>query len=345
MTGRLTPNVFESEPEVWTPGSTILEPGRNGSDPQSSIDLDPTRSGAQCSDVGVEHFAGPTNLSAVSIASPSGQHLFDELRVLAECFEDAQQVRIGMENRLRSGSVPADLATRIVTGARDTEHELAKGMRRAFKRAAPEIHEWTKNTVGLGEHLMARLLGAIGHPVHAYPHHWEGEGSARVLVADPPFERNVAKLWAYCGHGDPSRRRAKGMTQNDALALGSPRAKLIVHLLAESAMKCVGTAVEDPQPRDSSPSDLCAGVSEAAVDAQSSPDRRHHHPDDESRIKSQPKARPTRRRSPYRDVYEIARAKYDGRDDWAPAHQHAAALRLVGKSILRDLWVVARGGS
>jgi len=244
------------------------------------------------------------------VLAPEG---FDALGVFAASFQDAQDVRIRIENRLRSGTIPPDLAKSILDEQRRVEKMIGLAMRRQFRRCAPDIYAWVKATPGIGEHLMARLLGTIGHPVIATPHHWEEAGHSigdaqnrtagpsRVLVADPPYLRNVAKLWAYCGHGDPARRKAKGMTAEQALALGSPQAKKIVHLLAETAMKCAGT----PPVR-------------------MSPDAR--------RLRG-------RRRSPYRDVYETARARYAEREGWTLGHQHAAALRLVGKEILRDLWI------
>lgn len=91
--------------------------------------------------------------------------------------------------------------------------------------------------LGLGEHLVARLLGHLGDPVVATPHRWEGDGEKRQLLADDPFERNVAKLWAYCGHGDPARKKTKGMTKEEAFGLGSPACKMIVHLLAEACVR------------------------------------------------------------------------------------------------------------
>lgn len=241
---------------------------------------------------------------AISVPQPTIRALggFDELRVLAESFQDAQDVRIRIENRLRSGTIPPDLAKSILEEQRRVENMIDKAMRKAFRRVAPDVYQWVKDTPGLGDKLMARLLGTIGHPVIATPHHWEGEGSKRKLVADPPFMRNVAKLWAYCGHGDPARKRRKGMTVDDAFALGNPQAKKLVYLIAQRAMMCTGTPAGHP----------CT-------------DARHCG---------------ARRRSPYRDSYDMARAKYADRG-WTLGHQQAAALRLVGKEILRDLWVVS----
>jgi hypothetical protein len=193
-----------------------------------------------------------------------------------------------------------------------TEHECSLMLARCYRRVVPAaIRQWQQDTPGIGEALLARLLGHLGHPVLAMPHHWQGKGTDRQLVADVPCERTVSQLWQYCGHGDPARRIAKGMSAEDLAAIGSPRLKMLVHLNAEACMKCVGTTRS--------------------------------------------------RRSPYRDVYEARRLVTADRvhaapcvrcgpsgrpaaegSPWSAAHQHADALRIVGKEILRDLWRVSR---
>lgn len=50
-----------------------------------------------------------------------------------------------------------------------------------------------------------------------------------------------------------------------------------------------------------------------------------------------------RKRSPYRDVYDTARAKVEGREDWSDGHKHNHAVRLTAKAILKDLWLVQHG--
>lgn len=221
---------------------------------------------------------------------------FTALRIFSEMFDDVQKARIACANRAERGLVDEALYLPQLDALAIAEKEMGKAMRAEYRRAVHDpIRQWQKNTVGIGEHLLARLLGAIGHPVHAQPHHWERAPTVtdvdskdvgkRVLIADPPFDRTVAQLWAYCGHGDPTRKRRVGMSWEDGARLGSPRAKMIVHLLAESCMKQMS--------------------------------------------------------SPYRPIYEKARLEYDTREGWTKAHQHAAALRLVGKEILRDLWQVS----
>lgn len=211
---------------------------------------------------------------------------FTTLRIWAESFDDAQRARISCANRMLRGGVPPEMFAPQLEALLRAEHEIGKAMRKSYKLAAPaSVVAWQKGSLGIGDHLLARLLGTVGHPVIATPYHWEGEGDKRTLVADLPFERTVSQLWAYCGVGDPTRKRRKGMSADDAMALGSPRAKMLVRLIAEGSMKARGE---------------------------------------------------------HRPVYDLGRAKYADREGWTLGHQHAAALRLTGKAILRDLWLAAR---
>lgn len=250
---------------------------------------------------------------------------YPTLRSASEIFEDVQRTRIAVENRIRTAPIDVELIRSHLEGLHHTEHQLALYMRRVMRKIAPEITAWQKETPGVGEHLLARLLGQIGHPVTTTVHAWEGTGTDRTLVAVGTKRRRVSDLWSYCGHGDPTRRARKGMTAEEAFGLGNPRAKMIVHLIAEGCMKAVGgSATTETQPT---------------------------------------KASPTRRRSPYRDVYDTRRMDTAERvhaapcvrcgpsgkpapegSPWSAGHQHADALRVVGKEFLRDLWIVAGGG-
>lgn len=292
---------------------------------------------------------------------------FLELRLFAEVFADLQQNRIALGNRIsaaeRTGYVLVDALIPLHEAAKQNEHQAGLAMRRCFRRVAPGLVEWGKEQPGIGEHLLARLIGVIGHPVWAYPHHWQGDGADRVLVADEPFERKVSQLWSYCGHGDPARKRAKGMTADDAMGLGNPRAKMLVRLIAEATMKQIGSSatVVAATPRTGSslmstldPTDHrthdnqtdCVGGSPSApngldrLDARTSLAVGAPSETDDAISESTP-MRGARRRSPYRDVYDDARLEYATREGWTPGHQHSAALRLVGKHILRDLWIAA----
>lgn len=250
-----------------------------------------------------------TTVVATPIPEPSSDGWL-ALRTFAELFEDAQKAHIAAANRARATGRPEMFAAHVKAMER-AEHACGLMLRRCYRKVVPlAVRQWQETTPGLGEHLVARLLGHLGHPVIATPHHWEGTGAARSLVADPPYERTVSQLWQYCGHGDPARRIARGMTAAELAAIGSPRLKMLVHLNAEACMKQAGTV--------------------------------------------------RARRSPYRDVYDArrlvtadrvhaapcvrcgpsGRAAAEG-SPWSAAHQHADALRIVGKELLRDLWRAA----
>jgi hypothetical protein len=233
-----------------------------------------------------------------------------------------QRTRIAVENRVRTAPIDAALVLGHLAGLRQSEHDLALYMRRTMRRAAPVIAAWQKATLGIGEHLLARLLGQIGHPVLTTVHAWEGSGPDRHLVVAGTKRRRVSDLWSYCGHGDPARRARKGMSAADAAALGNPRAKMLTHLIAEGCIKVVGGAAITPatpsgEPRTRPPSPYRAVYDERRMDTAA---RLHAAPC----VRCGPAGLPAPVGSP-----------------WSAGHQHADALRLVGKEILRDLWQVA----
>jgi hypothetical protein len=239
-----------------------------------------------------------------------------ELRTWAELYFDTQDARKAANNKARATGA-ADIFAGYTANLEQLELDCKKAMLDCYKRVVPApIIAWQQSTPGIGEHLLARLLGHLGHPVVARPHHWEGTGAKRVLVADTPYERTVSQLWQYCGHGDPTRRIKAGMSAEELAAVGSPRLKMITHLLAEACMKAIGGETSN-------------GV--------------------------------MRKRSPYRDVYDLRRIETIDRlhaapcvrcgpkgkpapegSPWSLAHQNADALRIVGKELLRDLWRVSQ---
>lgn len=251
----------------------------------------------------------PTTTPTTTTANASVGWL--ELRTWCELFEDAMSARIAGENRVRALGED-DMFAAYLGALERTEAECRRGLKKCYERVVPKpIVAWQKATPGLGEHTFARLLGHLGHPVIATPHHWEGTGSKRTLVADEPYARTVSQLWQYCGHGDPKRRAARGMTADELAGLGSPSLKMIVHLLAEACMKTVGSELRARSPyRD-------------VYDARrlATADRVHAAPC----VRCGPSGKPAAEGSP-----------------WSAAHQHADALRIVGKEILRDLWTVAQ---
>jgi hypothetical protein len=233
-----------------------------------------------------------------------------KLRMLSEMYWDCQEFRKAMASKARSGTVD-DVVALALAKYREVETAMSRTMVRELRAAAPpEIRDWIADSPGVGEHLAAKLLGVIGDPYMAHPQHWEdrpgaagGKGDPkRVLVADPPYVRNVDKLWAYCGVGDPARRRTAGMTQDEAAALGHWKAKTTLRLIAEACLKQPGTTYE-----------LVYRKARAEYDG---------------RVHATPCAQ--------------CKGSGAVGQPWKAGHQHAAALRKVAKEVLRDLWEAAR---
>lgn len=228
------------------------------------------------------------------------------LALAADVLDDAEKTRISNENRLRqltrseadsdgeergfgldlSHPDVARLAA-LVDALKQIEHQAGLNLSRLLRQHP--LGPWMKAQKGIGEKQGARLLAVIGDP---YINGQTGE------------PRTVSQLWAYCGHGDPTRRKFKGMTQADLFTLGSPVAKSRLWLISCAVLKAQGP------------------LSSVYYDRKAATVGREHARDC---VRCGPSGKPALAGSP-----------------WSDAHRHADALRVTGKHILRDLWLEAR---
>jgi hypothetical protein len=249
----------------------------------------------------VGHTSPPTSTNTVSapVVLPSG---WVELRICADLFARAQAERIAVANMLRH--TDSDAFGHHLEALERTEHAAKLMLRRCYRRVVPaELRELQKNTPGLGEDSYARILGHLGDPYIATPHWWEGAGTNRVLMQGDPYVRTISQLWAYCGHGDPARKKRKGMTAEEAFAMGNPSLKMLVHLQAEWGMR----------QKDGTP------LRDAYTSARDKAEDKVHTVEC---VRCGPSGKPAQPGTP-----------------WSKAHQHAHALRIVGKEILRAMWL------
>jgi hypothetical protein len=252
----------------------------------------------------------PGTFSTQLIDEPTTQRGFGwvELRMAADLFDRAQQERIAVGNLIRSplqgGNIDPIFFGEHLARLEVVEHQARLMMRRTYKRIVPpELRAWQKSSRGVGDDLFARLLGHLGDPYIATPHYWEGTGKERTLMVEEPRVRTIGQLWQYAGHGDPHRRKTKGMTADEAFALGSPMVKMLVHLNAEACMK---------QPAGSHYREVYVATRAKVLDKAHST----------ACVRCGPSGKPAAEGSP-----------------WSLGHQHAHALRIVGKELLRDMWL------
>lgn len=305
-----------------------LDPGHITSDSQAGpAGVDPLAGGQDGSDAHTACAPGdpPSNQPPVSeppTSKPPAPDGWLELRIWSEQLEDAMQARIAAVNRAERGGVDPVIYGTYIEALTAAEHVCELSMRRCYRRVVPpEIVAWQKAERGVGEKLTARLLGHLGDPCIATPHRWEGTGSKRKLMVGEPYQRTISQLWQYCGVGDPARKKHKGMTAEEAFALGNPTIKMLLHLHAEACVKAgsgryrevyeKARASYDPT-RLQEPDDTHAAAEVGWVKTHAT-----------ECVRCGPSGKPAQPGSP-----------------WSKGHQHAAALRKVAKEILRDLWRV-----
>jgi hypothetical protein len=260
---------------------------------------------------------------------------YTELRMWAEMFADAQADRVKFENRDRSGTITAEALGPVLELYKEAEKRLERELLACYRVTVPErVQRWARETGGIGEHTLARLLGATGDPRMAYPRHWEGTGPGRHLVDDEPHPRMLSQLWAYTGRGAPKNRDVKG----DAAALlanGRPDAKKLGYLMAQSQVKSnaaggtgyrhVFDAVKDKY-RLKVHSRDCEGGYSGPLYVKC----KTHVPDDGTLVTLEQAAS---------GKVKLGYALKG--DPYQASHVQAIALRHTAKEILRDLWLTA----
>lgn len=253
------------------------------------------------------HSPDGAQTSHAPLDQPGGT-MSEALTYFARSLDDLMHTRIIVGNREgameRAGIVnPGNAFEDAAAGLDLAEKAMLKAMKAAVRRDYPAIEAWRKSDAafGIGDRLLARLLGEIGDPVVASPLMWvpgPAGGDERVLApAGDPYVRTVSQLWAYCGVGKPGRM-PKGADQARVLAGGKPKAKMILRLMAEGCVKA-----------NKGPYRFLYDGARAEY-----ADRTH--------------------------AEDCAQCRAKAGDPWKLGHQHAAALRKVSKEILKDLYAV-----
>lgn len=286
----------------------------------------------------------PSKDSPRAIGFPTGPTSYASVIFLADILEDLMKVRIANQNRVRSltsledwgKGIPApDFVNGLVGGLETLEHQVELALKRAVRQSP--LGEWVKATPGVGEKGIGRLLKEIGDPAWNFK-----ENRARTL----------RELYAYCGlHVWPAQKRNAsqpalgGSDSTDAHSGG-------VSLDPSGVGAFGGDAQTTFASQDSS------GV----APFRSRGTQSNWSTAAKTRLYTTAEACMKNRNSAYRAVYDQGRHQYaqavhraecrrcgpSGKpaevgSSLSAGHQHARAMRLVMKAILKDLWQAARG--
>lgn len=261
--------------------------------------------------------------SATVAPIPKYETLADPtLALAADVLDDLETVRIANQNRLRTltrdeadsdgeqrgfgldESHPdvARLAA-LVKVLEEAEHHAVLNLQRVMRKHP--LGPWIKTQKGVGDKQAARLLAVIGDP---YVNMQTGE------------VRTVSQLWAYAGHGDPARRKFKGMSQSDLFRLGNPTAKKRTWSIAASILKAGGG--EERAIVHSTATAHTPSLAVVYYQRKHATEGREHTAEC---VRCGPSGHPALPGSL-----------------WSDAHRHADALRVLGKAFLRELWIESR---
>jgi hypothetical protein len=324
-----------SQPTIYDPAPTSrasAEP--DFPDGQAPIDAQTSHAAGESDPPAPANHDPASNDVAPVLVSPWTDSNAPLLALLADVLDDLERTRIANENRLRQltrTEVDSDGEERgfgltldqpqvaaladVVTALGKLEHQSTLNLQRAVRKHP--LGPWVKATIGVGEKQGARLLAAIGDP------YWN-------TLYDRP--RLVSELWAYCGlHVHPAAHVAHDsqLRTGGGGKQGDPG-----QVQADTQVSHVGVAPTRTRGQKANWSTVAK--TRAYLIA-------------ESCIKQA--------RSPYRAVYDNGRTKYTNTAHAAPCrrcgpagkpattgtplsagHQHARAMRLVMKEILKDLW-------
>lgn len=265
------------------------------------------------------------------------------LGVLADVVDDLETVRIANENRVRiltRTGVDADGGERgfgltaehpevakliaTVKALAAAEHDAILNLQRAMRKHP--LGPWVKRTPGVGEKQAARLLAAIGDPyfndLHGRP-------------------RTVGELWAYAGFHvvDTSGSGPRTADTQTTCAAVGPKPHPDGHRTNDAqSPTAVGVAPKRTRGQKSNWSEDARKrawlIAASCIKFANSPYRKVY---DDAREKYSDTVHPTEcvRCGPKGKPAQVGSPR-------SPGHQHAMALRLMSKAILRDLWIESR---
>jgi hypothetical protein len=274
---------------------------------------------------------------------------------------------------LDAESVEVRRLAALIEGLSALEHQADLNLCRLM-RAHP-LGEWQKRTLGVGEKQLARLLGVIGDPywnarddrprtvsqlwaycgLHVLPA-GQSQHDSQSVLADrdqlPTDHDGIAAHVALVG-GDQHRAGGHRGGETHGSSAAGPAQTTPARPDTETSSSSPGSAAS-PNPDQCDGDPLVAFVGVAARRRKGS--RANWSTAAKTRAYLIAESCIKQARSPYRAVYDEGRTKYADAvhtvdcaqckakpgEPLKLGHQHARAMRLASKAVLRDLWVEAK---
>jgi hypothetical protein len=263
-----------------------------------------------------------TSVAALPMGGTSRRDADLLLYLFADQLDDVEALRIATENRLRTlfsddewgkGVRPDLPEAKVIIDQLDQLRAVEHGVTLALQRAmrAHYLGPWCKQTVGIGEKQLGRLLAVIG---------------------DPATREKPSQLWAYCGLHvlHPGQRRRDTHTSTAGVDPTSDPGQL-GHATHAPVAGVAPSRQRGQQANWSTEAKTRTYlIAESCMKQRTSPFRKVYD-DGRAKYTDSLHQHPCKRCGPAGKPAEVGSPLSLG-------HQHARAMRLVMKAVLLDLW-------
>lgn len=296
----------------------------------------------------------------------------EALRLASDSLDDIETLRIAVNNRYKQAigdqkKEDKDAPDRTLNLSEDdplvqmlkkTLDDLKVSNNDATKELCRQIKgtvfgPWLEAYPGLGAKSLARLLGPLGDPYLRTVIDYAKDDTERKKPLGKHYEpRTLRQLWSYAGlatdEQGQAKRRTKGMSQAESFSLGNPVLRKRAYVISETLQKngvnkndeliAEEKALEEAKERARAEKKPLPKTPTGPYDLE-----RRYSSTSHGKVYLDRRAQTTERRhgAPCVRCGPSGSPAQPG-SLWSNGHQHADALRMVSKQILKELWLLAR---
>lgn len=296
----------------------------------------------------------------------------EALRLASDSLDDIETLRIAVNNRYKQATgdqkkKDEDAPDRTLNLSEDdplvqmlkkTLDDLKASDSGATKELCRQIKgtifgSWLEAYPGLGAKSLARLLGPLGDPYLRTVIEYAEDDTERKKPLGKHYEpRTLRQLWAYAGlatdeHGQ-AKRRTKGMSQAESFALGNPMLRKRAFIISESIQKKGVSKTDDLIAEEKALEEAKEQARKAKKPLPKTPSgpydlERRFPATSHGKVYLDRREQTAERRHATRCVRcGTPGSPAEPGSLWKNSHQHADALRMIAKQVLKELWMLAR---